>query len=158
MNTANTLKSQLLRYFRFKRGYAYVATECWKEDVVASNGQKLICVEVKMAWTDYQREYSKSKHTANSCPWSSYLTQSPRRNNPNHRYFAAPSELAHKIAEDLKARNSDYGCLSVDEVGHVCVLHKAIEVHARKVHDVSLLDMVRRLTSEHIAMREKVRP
>lgn len=156
--TANTIKNHLLRYFRFKRGCAYVATECWEEDVVASDGKKLFFVEVKVSWADYKREYKKSKHNKDSCPWGEYLVSFPRSDNPNRRYFASTEELAHRISEDLKAQKSDYGCLSIVESGDVRVLRRAVEVHRAKVRDCSLHRIVQRITSELITIRGQVRP
>jgi len=154
--TANEAKNALLRYFRFQRGYPYVATECWNEDVVASNGHRLVCVEVKISWADYRREFKKPKYIIRQ-----RYPGLPRRNDPNRKFFAAPSGLAERIAEDLAAASSEWGVLRVhcNSYGdcQVSVLRKARERHANAIKSEAVRDLVLRLTSELITMREQVR-
>ncbi len=153
--STNAVKNALLRYFRFGRGFPYVATECWEEDIVASDGVRLTCVEIKVSWADYRREFGKSKHKRESCYWHPKLP--PKSNNPNRIFFAAPSDLAARIAEDLQTTAPVYGVLSVDAHGQVSVIRKAQELHKKRIDPISLRGLVMRLTSELITMREQVR-
>lgn len=148
----NVVKNALLRYYRFDRGFPYVATECWDEDVVVSDGKKLLCIEVKISWADYRAEFQKAKHKAKSQYWSKYVRA--KKNNPNRVYFAAPVTLATRIATDLDQSAPIYGVLSIDDYGNVSVFRKAQEIHNKPVNSASLEDMVKRLTSELITMRE----
>lgn len=151
---SSTVKNALLKYYRFDRGFPYVATECWDEDVVVSDGKRLICIEVKISWSDYRAEFKKAKHSKNACHW--YMGTKPKKNNPNCVYFAAPSTLAVKIADDIDQTAPIYGVLSVDDYGHVSVLRRAKEIHSGTVSGPTLIDMVKRLTSELITIRSKL--
>jgi hypothetical protein len=146
----NEAKNHLLRYFRFQRGFPYVATECWGEDVVVSDGIQLICVEVKVSWADYRHEFSKAKHRDGSCYWHKMLRP---KNNPNRVFFAAPDDLAVRITADLEITAPYYGILSIGSTGQTAVLRKAQVLHKNEVQQRSLKDLVMRLTSELITLR-----
>ena len=144
----NAIKNAVLAYYRFQRKYPFVATECWECDVVASDGKRLVDVEVKISWNDYRREFKKTKHTAPE------LAQIPA---PNRKYFAAPTELAHRIAEDADAAERGYGVLAIDQHGTVSVVKKGKDIHKAAIQPAALQDIAMRLTSELITMREQVR-
>ena len=99
---ANEVKNAILAYYRFKRQFPYLATECLDSDVLVSDGQLLTEVEVKVAFSDYRREFKKGKYTE----WHRGVVEENRGQpyacnlDPNFMFFAAPEELAHKIIAD----------------------------------------------------------
>ena len=146
---ADAIKTAVLAYYRFQRKYPYVATECWECDVVASDGARLVDVEVKISWNDdYRREFAKSKHTApesNTAPAA------------NRKYFAAPTALAERIASDEEAAASGYGVIAVDDLGLVSIVRKGKDLHREKIPSAALHAIALRLSSELITIREKVK-
>lgn len=149
---ANQIKNALLKYFRFQRGFPYIATECLNEDVVASDGNNFICVEVKISWSDYLREYNKNKYKfINGFSLRSTI------NNPNRIYFAAPKELALKICEDLNEKKSHFGCISISERGDVSIIRKPKKLHENKIKSETLELIIMRISSELITLRDKLR-
>ena len=145
---SNTIKNAVLAYYRYQRKFAYVATECWDCDVVASDGARLVDVEVKISWNDYRREFKKPKHTD---PDGSRLPM------PNRKYFAAPTELARRIAADAETVERGYGVLAISDRGVVSVVKQGKDMHKGKIAGAALQDIVMRLTSELVTMREQVR-
>ena len=144
--TSATLKNALLGYYRFERGYPYVVTEFFDADVVVSNQKIAVECEVKISWKDYRADWSKKKHSDN---YRSIF-------KPNMLYFAAPSELAMRIKEDLEEKSSKYGVITITENGTVQVLRKARKLHTKPVTEKVLNYMIARLTSELITLRHKV--
>lgn len=143
---ANTVKNAVLAYYRFQRKFPYVATECWDCDVIASDGERLVEVEVKVSWNDYQREFKKPKHT-----------EGQKVHYPNRMYFAAPVDLAQRIATDSRAVEGGYGVIAVDEKGQTSVLRKAKQQHGILVAREALNDIALRISSELFTLREQVR-
>ena len=156
--TANEVKNSMLAYFRFHRGYPYIATEYLDCDVVTSEGRNFIEVEVKVSWHDYLQEWKKDKHTN-----SHRNNRGPiefgfiHRYNPNRRYFAAPPELAERIAEDLATRCPEYGVFQVWPRGQVISIRKAKARHKEPIPFGLLSEIVARASSELITLRRKVR-
>lgn len=157
---ANTVKNAILFHFRFDKNYAYVATECWDCDVVASDGSNLVDVEVKISWADYKKEFKKSKYQ----DWRTMLDEKLRGDimlsdagDPNRSYFAAPGELAERIAADPEHKKYGHGVISIDRWGQCKVISKATILHKAVISNNSLRYIVMRLTSELIAMRQRQR-
>ena len=167
---ANKVKNAVLRYFRFDKQCSHVATEVWDCDVIASDEKALFEVEVKISWGDYKREFDKQKHRMAD---AAGLINLPGDHEPNYRYFAAPSDLAHRIKEDLKTHHQHYGIIAVREwVGHfytkergeyekettgVTVIKRAKKIHGEPPSGKALMQIVKRISSELITMREAVR-
>lgn len=145
--SANAVKNAVLAYYRFVRKFAYVATECWHCDVVASDGARLVDIEVKISWGDFTREFGKAKYadpSANPAP------------KANRKYFAAPTDLALRIAADETIVEHGYGVIAVDEKGVVSIARRGKDLHRDTVPASALHDIAARLSSELITIRERV--
>jgi hypothetical protein len=152
--TANQIKNRVMAYFRYVQSYSYVATECWDADVIASNGSNMIEVEVKISWDDYVREWKKYKYLLK---WANPGLHSGRL-NPNRRYFAAPADLAKRIAADISVRNHAYGVISIpDDVNaKLQIIKRGKSLHADPINPKALLDIVKRNSSELITLRNRL--
>lgn len=163
--TTNAIKNHLLAYWRFRRGWHYVATECWDEDVVVSNGTQLIFVEVKVSWSDYRQEFKKDKYhetLAGTPDWMRYPVQ------PNRKYLAAPLELARRIAADVPNHHPEFGVLAMydDQASRwqgptgasITILHKAKSLHSDPVNPIALNTLLGRMASELVTVRAEARP
>lgn len=173
--SANEIKNAVLAYYRFKRQFPYLATECLDSDVLVSDGQLLTEVEVKVAFGDYRREFKKGKYSE----WYRDAMEENRgkpyacKLDPNFMFFAAPEELAHKIITDTEHHKYGHGVLSVKkrihtfytketgqyskEVVEVEVLKRAKKLHSNHVNYKSLRSIISRMASELITMRQQVR-
>lgn len=100
------LKAKLLHYYRFRRRYKYIATEAgvWNSDVLVSDENEIIEIEVKISLSDYLKDFSKNKHNVYKAPSKYYKTFLP-----NKFYFCVPENLAAEILPLLK--DSKYGLL-----------------------------------------------
>lgn len=148
---ANEVKNNILNYFRFKRGFIYVATELWNEDVVVSDGVNLIAIEVKVSWSDYIREFKKEKYKPH------YRSFGYHYSNPKRKFFAAPNELASRISSDLNKSFLGAGVISVDSKGNVSVLRRAKDLHLQEINSEAIKDITARATSELVNVRKIVR-
>ena len=161
----NAIKNHLLAYWRFRRGWHYVATECWDEDVVVSNGQQLVFVEVKISWADYRHEFQKSKYhetLAGTPDWMRLPVL------PNRKYLAAPLELARRIAQDVPNHHPEFGVLALwDDApvrrqgvtgADITILHKSKAIHNNAVSPIVLNTLLGRMASELVTVRAEARP
>lgn len=173
--TANEVKNAVLAHYRFKRQFPYLATECLDSDVLVSDGRVLTEIEVKVSFGDYRREFKKDKYSE----WyRSALAENRGQSyasnlDPNFMFFAAPEELAYKIAADPGHCEYGHGVISVKkrlhgffsretgqyqkEIVEVEVLKRAKKLHGNHVGEKSLCLIVSRMASELITMREQVR-
>lgn len=148
---ANQCKNALLAYFRFKRGYPYVATEYLECDVVAAKSSEWIEVEVKISWSDYCAEWKKKKHKD---VLSIYIKN---KYSPNRKYFAAPPSLAQRIANDCAENHPEYGVLSIWTEEDITFVRRATTLHKEQPTCNTLDGIISRVTSELITLRRKVR-
>lgn len=97
----------MLHYLRFKRGYPLVATEVGKfySDVLASNFEEIIEVEVKTTLADFINDFKKNKHE--------HYARLRTHHNPQKFYFAVPEKIAAKALEKLQG--TKYGLMVVSE-------------------------------------------
>ncbi len=107
---SNEIKTKVLHYLRFKRSYPLVATEAGKKkknnaDVLASDFNEIVEVEVKISLADLKNDFLKMKHERYKNPRTHYT--------PNKFYFAIPANLT-KNALDL-TEGTSYGVLEVSE-------------------------------------------
>lgn len=148
---ANQCKNALLAYFRFKRGYPYVATEYLECDVVAAKSSEWIEVEVKISWSDYCAEWKKKKHKDGP---SIYIKN---KYSPNRKYFAAPPSLAQRIANDCAENHPEYGVLSIWTEEDITFVRRATTLHKEQPTCNTLDGIISRVTSELITLRRKLR-
>lgn len=148
---ANQCKNALLAYFRFKRGYPYVATEYLECDVVAAKSSEWIEVEVKISWSDYCAEWKKKKHKDGL---SIYIKN---KYSPNRKYFAAPPSLAQRIANDRAENHPEYGVLSIWTEEDITFVRRATTLHKEQPTCNTLDGIISRVTSELITLRRKLR-
>ena len=149
---ANQCKNAVLSYFRFTRGFPYVATEFQECDVVVANEKEWIDIEVKVSWSDYRAEWKKSKHTK--------YEEGGTINgwfNCNRRFFAAPPKLAAKILEDINESHPKYGVISIFSATDVEILKRAEPRHKEATPEKILTGLVARMSSELITLRRMLR-
>lgn len=152
--SANALKNILIYRYRFILGYRYIATECLNSDVLVSNGNNLIEFEVKLSWEDYIQEFTKTKYR----DWYLESLDKNRRKpfsticDPNKKFFAAPPDLAVRIAED-NDHQFGHGVLSILPDGSTQTLKNAKTLHNDKVNQKALEHIVMRCASELITLR-----
>ncbi len=101
------IKAHLLNYFRFHRGYMYIACECgdYKADFIACDGKEFIEVEIKTTYQDFIADFKKRKHKRYkklSGMWT-----------PNRFYFIVPENIVEKCAEYLRTAKLKYGLLVI---------------------------------------------
>lgn len=149
---ANQCKNVLMSYFRFKRGYPYVATEYLNCDFVAANSVEWIEVEVKISWADYCAEWNKKKHRQGGL--SIYRKA---KYAPNRKYFAAPPSLAQRIANDCAENHLEYGVLSIWTEEYITFVRRATTLHKEQPTCNTLDGIISRVTSELITLRRKLR-
>lgn len=104
------MKNKVLHYLRFKRNYPLVATEAGKKkknnaDVLASNFEEIIEVEIKISLADLKNDFNKIKHDRYQNPRTQFT--------PNKFYFGVPRNLT-KAALEL-TENTFYGVLEVSD-------------------------------------------
>lgn len=102
-------KVKVLHYFRFKRRYLYIATEAGKfnSDILISDGEQIIEVEVKISISDLKNEIKKKKHKIYASPTSYYS-----KFLPNYFIFAVPESMLEKAKKYI--RETD-GLISIFE-------------------------------------------
>ena len=166
MRLSDTIKLELLKYFRFERNYNLICTEgIHQADVNASNGSSLVEVEIKISKADLKKEFQTAKESSR---WKEYKHKNysepskhmPTFIVPNRFYFCVPAELADWAVEYLKDKNSKYGLLSYDTERytgstHIVTIKPARNLHNEKPEMRALLLIARRTTNELITAKEK---
>ncbi len=97
------LKTALLYYYRFKRGYLCV-DECYsgcreKADILIDTGKAIFEVEIKLNKADLYKEKKKKKHKADSF------------RGANNFYLCVPTELVEFTKKWIKEVNPKYGLI-----------------------------------------------
>ena len=155
---AALVKTKVLMYFRFERGLHLCCTEHHNADVVASDGEYWNEVEVKVNWSDFLDDWKKRKHEY-------YMSRDlgSYHNIPNRFFFAAPPELAERIAAYLKERKISYGVIAVSDgechpfqaPDHCRQIKMAVQIHKEALHPNAIRSMVQRMSFEIITMRQR---
>lgn len=115
-----TVKAAVLAHFRFDKGYRYVSTEVgnFYADVVVSNTQVLIEIEVKVSKSDFSLDFEKAKHQYYG---QATLPESEggkvRQWVPNLFFFAVPAHMEEWALRKLKD-NKYYGLYILTEPGN----------------------------------------
>ena len=97
------LKTSLLYYYRFKRGYLAV-DECYsgcreKADILIDTGKSIFEVEIKLNKADLYKEKKKKKHKVDSF------------RGANNFYLCVPTELLEFTKKWIKEVNPKYGLI-----------------------------------------------
>ncbi|MDB4330448.1 hypothetical protein N9948_01870 [bacterium] len=156
MNSAE-IKNKVLHYLRFKRKYSLIATEAGRKkknnaDILASNFEEIVEVEVKTSRADLRNDFQKMKHTRYASTRTHFT--------PNKFYFAVPKKLVEYAIELTK--DMGYGVLEVSEKpltgftkhSFVTVKKKAKTLKERYCKKLEH-EMLMRLSSEMIRLRIK---
>jgi hypothetical protein len=154
---SSDIKNKVLHYLRFKKGYSLVATEAGRKkknnaDILASNFEEIIEVEVKVTLIDLKNDFNKMKHDRYNNPRTHYT--------PNKFYFAVPGNLvesAISLSED-----TGYGVFEVIEKpltgfskeSYVKVAKRALVLKERYCKKLEK-EILMRLSSEMIKLRIK---
>jgi len=106
-------KLKLLHYFRFFRKYNYIATEVGKfnSDVLVSNGESIIEIEVKISYADLKNELKKQKHKNYISPTKWY-----KQYLPNYYYFAIPEVMKEKASKYIYDNFPIYGLIIIKDL------------------------------------------
>lgn len=103
------LKTSLLYYFRFKRGYLCV-TECYsgcreKADILIDTGKAIYEIEIKTNKADLYKEKKKKKHKLDPL----------KELGANKFYLCVPTSLVEFTKKWIKDVNPKYGLIEFDE-------------------------------------------
>jgi hypothetical protein len=152
------IKTKLLHYWRFRRRYIYCATEVgkFKADILVSNGEEILEIEVKVSRGDIVQEKKKKKHFIyhNPSTWYSQFV-------PNKFYIAVPKNLV-PIVTDLTI-NKNYGIVQVKKKQITknrkevyCKIIKQAKIIYPKFNEKLHRQIIMRMGSELIRMRMKL--
>lgn len=161
------IKIAITSLYRFERKFQYTCTEFDFADIIMSNSEELIEIEVKISYSDLKNETKKSekirKHKLNNS------IGKPIKNEyiPNHFYFAMPYELTQKkeVIDYITSLNDKYGIISVTPVYSkyhkkyvydIRYIKRAKKLHDNIVSNDLLNRIIKRLSSENIGLREKL--
>jgi len=147
------LKTKLLFYWRFKRGYYYCATEVntGKEiaDVMLCNDKEIIEIEVKITFSDFIADFKKPKH---------YIHQANKREyhylKSNKFFFCVHPDISDRCKTYLDENNYQYGLITFR--GKLIILkscRKLKKIDTREFNFVKN-EIIRRATSELVNLRE----
>ena len=129
--TADKIKASVAEYYRYKRGYAFVAFEAdcdllpymarARADVlIITKSRYLIEVEVKLTMSDLRKDQYKPKHRQFKSPLPDQLV--PQRNPTHWFYFAVPKEIANKAVEVCEKIYPYAGVIGTDGVSQYDVV------------------------------------
>lgn len=104
-------KVKVLHYFRFRRKFKFIATEAgrFNSDILVSDEDRIIEVEVKCTIHDLKNDAKKRKHSIYLKPTTYY-----KQFVPNYFFFAMPESMIEKCLDYLKD-NPLYGVISISE-------------------------------------------
>lgn len=144
-----------MHYFRFKRRYQFIATEVgrFNSDILISNGEKILEIEVKISISDLKNEIKKKKHAIYASPTPYY-----KKFIPNYFLFAVPESLIDKSLTLIKEND---GLISVFEKPIVskhdlyCKIIKKPKLITSKFSETLQKDLILRMGSELIRGRLK---
>lgn len=107
--TSLHLKTSLLYYYRFKKGFL-CTDECYsvcreKADILVDTGKEIYEIEIKLNKADLCKEKKKKKHRLE--PFKS-------NKGANHFYLCVPSNLVDYTKKWIKEVNPKYGLIEFD--------------------------------------------
>ena len=127
--TSNNIKKALINNYRYKKQYAYVATEAgiFNADVLTcGSDNKFIEFEVKTSYADLKKDFAKKKHKIYAKANSSLK---PAMCTPTHFYFVIPEELLDKCKE-LVVSYPKYGIIVYYGRGELFTRKRAKPLHS----------------------------
>ena len=155
---AKTIKNHLLHYYRFDRGFYYLATEWMDCDLVVFDHRTnvLVEIEVKMSWDDYKADFSKRKYQYSGERYEGYrLGQGV---SPHLKYFAAPDTLAIRILGNIVEKSLPFGVIRVSDQGpFVTIARRAKRLRFGGVDENAIRSIISRMSSELVTLRRQVR-
>lgn len=160
-----SLKLEALAWFRYGRRWPYVATEVgyFNADVLASDGKKLVEIEVKKTKADFANDFKNKsyKHMVYSAPG-----EIPRSWVPNQLYFFVPAKLREEALKLLDENKSPAGLVVLvkpleglmwsPRQRHVEVVRKPKDLHSKPVPAKVLEKLVHRMASDLITTKLKL--
>lgn len=104
-------KIKVLHYFRFRRRFKFIATEVgrFNSDILVSDEDRIMEVEIKCTMPDLKNETKKRKHSIYA-----KLTPYYKKFIPNYFFFAVPESLLKKTIKYLEDYPT-YGVISISE-------------------------------------------
>ena len=145
------VKSKLLAYWRFKRKYNYIATECgaYNSDILVANDNECVEVEVKVSKADLKNDFKKRKHKIYANGKSKWI--------PQKFYFGVPEELVSVAVE--MCQGTQYGVICVQNGPYspfkdFCkVILRAKKLNSKPLNEDVVRKIVMRMGSELINNR-----
>lgn len=164
--TSVDLKYYILSYYRYVRHWCVIATEVntlksFIADVIASNGQELIEVEIKTSKEDFLKEFNtkESKHNLYldyDMKHQHKLSKAAYQLMPNRMFYAAEPELAHFMTNILKG--TPYGVIEVDY--HKTIYPAQVIKTADQLHSIFPKQLynkaIHRATSELVSLYKEL--
>lgn len=148
------IKYSLLHYYRYKRQYNYVCTECQDADIQIANKNSLIEIEVKISKQDLLKDKLKAKHQKfKSKKVGRFLF-------PKFFFYAVPKELEETAKTFIKELNPNYGLIIVKEglFGYnLEFVVNAKKLHDREITDRDILVITKRMASELTTLYKRCR-
>lgn len=122
MRLADRIKLELMKYYRFKRGFEVCCTEgIFHADFNALDNDKLIEVEIKISKSDFKHEFvedmSKKNFSMTKFKKHQYYAGVKTLNKwcysmPNYFYFCVPEEMVQFAAAEIMKHNKKYGLIA----------------------------------------------
>lgn len=153
--TSDYLKTIVLDYWIYKRGYYLCATEVRSgpdiADVLVSDDKEIIEIEVKISYSDFLADYKKRKYFYNDkIPMSDHFFL-----KANKFYFLVPAEMGERCLKYLTDNRLPYGLLSYN--GTLNILKSCRRLKELKEREMlSIKDaIIHRATSELVMLRKE---
>jgi hypothetical protein len=164
MLLSNKIKTMLMCYFRFKRGFT-VATEVpytygMADFMFVDKSNKITEIEIKISQSDLGHEFVKHNETKSNKHWS--MKENPNNNKlPNFYYICVPTKLIDKATALIVHSNIKIGLIefisSIEEKGYnkyFKIVRKAKCLHTNKDEKMKWL-VTQRCCSELCNLRLK---
>lgn len=144
------LKTEILKHFRFKKQYIICGTEVNNgieiADVLLSNGNNIIEIEIKISYSDFLADFKKRKHIKNKNGIRFFLYC--------HKfYYCVPAEIKEKCLNYLKENNYKYGLYCFN--GELTLIKKCSKLQNLTMDQIGKINdyIIRRATSELVNLR-----
>jgi hypothetical protein len=138
------IKLKLLAYFRFKRAFTLVCTECEGMDLFAikfnsdMTAVDAVECEVKISKQDLLRDFAKIKHV---------------KGIEHKFYFAVPDFLVKEALDLCKGRYARYGVIQVSPSHEPLIIKRASG--SMRIKSEAIKQSIARQTSELITHKQK---
>ncbi len=145
--TSSDIKLAVMKYYRFKRGFDLVCSECNMRDVFAikfaetMKVEDAVEIEVKISKQDLIRDLKKPKHSKGQ--WTQF-------------FYAVPPSLVEFTIEFCKKEAQDYGVIQVhgNNENYVTVCRRAEKTgYDLKAWEIKVA--IKRMSCEILTLRTK---